>query len=178
MLLKRLSLLVIAFVVLLALAACGGTDNAAPTNTAVPPTSAPATDVPPTDVPPTTAPESTTAADVTAEAVAADATVEASADATAESSADAGTNTAASGVTAQVSFPSTAARSGPGTTFAQIQQVTVNQTFNVIAKTGEGSSTWYLVDLGEGQLGWLWSRVVNISPADAAVEVAATVPAP
>ncbi|MDX2160528.1 MAG: SH3 domain-containing protein [bacterium] len=101
-------------------------------------------------------------------------------DAPAEATAESADNAElpAEGVTATVSFPSTSARSGPATSFDAVQQVSVNQVFPVIAQTGEGSSTWYLVDLGEGVLGWLWARVVTISPADAVIEPAATVPAP
>jgi hypothetical protein len=81
------------------------------------------------------------------------------------------------GVTVQVSFPSSVARSGPGTSFEAVQEITVNQEFSVVAAAGEGPGLWYLVDLGDGTLAWVWSRVVVLNPPDAEVEPAATVPA-
>ncbi len=79
---------------------------------------------------------------------------------------------------ARVSFPSTVARSGPGTSFNAVLNVSVNQEFPVIAQTGEGTGTWYLVEIPDGQFAWLWSRVVTIVPEGAEIPPAATVPAP
>ncbi len=71
---------------------------------------------------------------------------------------------------AHISFPQTSARSGPGTSFEAIRTVRVNQEFPVIAQTGSGWNIWFLVDLGNSQTGWLWSRVVTIIPEDAVIE--------
>jgi uncharacterized protein YgiM (DUF1202 family) len=79
------------------------------------------------------------------------------------------------GTTATINFPNANARSGPGTAYESLGALEVGTTMTVIARS-EGSSIWYLVTLPDGELGWLWARVVNLNPADAEVEIAATIP--
>ncbi len=155
----RIRLLVIVTIVMVVmLTACGGstpTEQADPTDA-------------PTSVPSESTPEETPVSEAVDAVVTEAATSEID-----------GEEPAASGVPiARVSFPQTSARSGPGTSFDPVLAVTVNQEFPVIAQSGSGTTVWYLVDLGDGQLGWLWSNVVAIVPEDALIEAAATVPAP
>lgn len=148
--------LIVMIVMVFVLSACGGAS----------PTEQPA----PTDVP-TNAPTESVPEVATEEAPVVEPTDESTEASTEESPA--------SGVTiARVSFPQTSARSGPATSFEVVLRVSVNQEFPVIAQTGEGTNVWYLVDIGDGQTGWLWSNVVTIIPEGAVIEAAATVPAP
>ncbi len=155
----RIRLLVIVTIVMVVtLTACGG--------------STPTEQTTPTDAPSESTPEAQSEEAPTAEAVDAVVTEAATSESVSEEPAVSGAPIA------RVSFPQTSARSGPGTGFDPVLGVTVNQEFPVIAQAGSGTNVWFLVDLGEGQLGWLWSNVVAIIPEDAVIEAAATVPAP
>ena len=147
--------------VMLLVSACGG---AAATEQSAP------TEVPATNTaPPVVDSVATEEAVTTEEAITTEVAVE----------TDATSEVIQPGVTiARVSFPQSSARQGPGTNYGPVAQVSVNQEYPVIAQAGEGTNIWYLVDLGEGQLAWLWARVVTIVPEGAVVEVAATIPAP
>lgn len=169
------------------LSACGGATAT--------PTSAPATDAPVEEAVPTEAEitetieaeapatdEATEAAvesAVTDEAAATYEATESGAEETAtnEATTETTTETVASGATALVTFANSA-RSGPGTSFAEVGALAVGDTVAVLAKSDESSSAWYLVSLDSGENAWVWSRVVRINPSDAEVEIAATVPAP
>jgi hypothetical protein len=64
-------------------------------------------------------------------------------------------------------------RSGPGTGFGRVGQVSQGQTFDVTGKNRAGD--WYEFDY-DGQTAWIYSQMVNVAGADQ-VEVAANVPA-
>lgn len=161
---KLLKQALLMMTVLVVVAGCSGSADPA-TSTAVPATETPAVveTAEPTE-------ESTETPTEAVEATETDAA------ATEEASTD--SEASLTGATVQVSFPSSVARSGPATSFEAVREITVNQVFSVVASAGEGSGIWYLVDLGDGTLAWVWARVVTLTPADASVEPAATVPAP
>jgi hypothetical protein len=157
----------VAAVMLLAvvLAACGGTPTATPA-----PTSAPTAEPEPTDTEaaaeaPTEAPTAETVEEVVTEEAEAD-----------EPAGDAGEEAAIEGPYVTIANV-TSVRSGPGTGFEMVAGVDVNETFPVIAQTGSGLSLWYLITMPDGEPAWVWSRVVVLTPADAEIEPAATVPA-
>lgn len=150
------SLLVIAIMVIAS--GCGG-GGATPTQQP--------TEAPPTDTP-TEVIEETEAAEPTV----ADGATEVSDEATEESATS---EAVPEGTTATISFPNANARSGPGTAYPSLGPIRVGTVLEVIART-DSRDVWYLVTLEDGEPGWLWGRVVTINPADAEVEIAATIP--
>lgn len=166
---KLLKQILLMMIVLVVVAACSGSADPAT------PTSAPATETPAVVEEATQEAEPTEESTETTPTEAVEAT---ETDAAATEEASTGSDASLTGATVQVSFPSSVARSGPATSFEAVRQITVNQVFSVVASAGEGSGIWYLVDLGDGTLAWVWARVVTLTPADASVEPAATVPAP
>lgn len=68
-------------------------------------------------------------------------------------------------------------RSGPGTNYAPVGQLTSGQTATVLGKISDGS--WLVVRLSDGTTGWVGTSVVVFTSANLlAVAVAATIPAP
>ncbi len=55
-------------------------------------------------------------------------------------------------------------RSGPATTFNPIAQVTLNQQFRVVANNG--ANTWFLIELKDGQRGWIFRRMIYLYGGD------------
>ena len=97
-------------------------------------------------------------------------------DETAESeSADEG-EAAAAGTLARITFTNVA-RTGPGTGYEEVASVPVGSELPIVAKS-DGNDVWYLVTLESGENAWIWGRVMQLLPADATVDVAATIPAP
>lgn len=165
-------ILAVAAVMLMAvmLAACGGTP--APTATTAP-TSAPTTAPEATD---TEAPAEPTEAPTAETAEEANQTEEAPVEEPAAETEDAGEAAAIEGPYVTIANV-TSVRSGPGTSFEIVAQVDVNEIFPVVAQTGSGLTLWYLITMPDGEPAWVWSRVIVLTPADAEIEPAATVPA-
>lgn len=167
-------LLVLALLLALILSACGG--NTSPTATTAP------TDVPPT-VEATTAPTDVPTEEATEEAVempAADATEAAqTVDATEEASEDVvseGGAATTEGTVVTITQIDTSLRSGPGTAYAVAARATVNDSFPAVGRYGEGRTLWYQITLPDGSLAWAWSRVSELSPADAELPVIEEIP--
>lgn len=73
-------------------------------------------------------------------------------------------------------------RSGPGTSYAIIATARAGDRFTVTAQTTVGgsgaSSVWYLVRRANGASVWVSSSVAQLTPADALIPPALTIPAP
>lgn len=78
----------------------------------------------------------------------------------------------------RVNLSSVNVRSGPGTNYRAFSGLLLNSVVTVIAKNSNGS--WFLIQLPNGELGWIADSVTDpVVPADmVAVQVAVTIPAP
>lgn len=63
-------------------------------------------------------------------------------------------------------------RSGPGTNYLIVGYVSNGDTLDVIAR----SDDWYLIERDDGFKAWIWGDLVELSPSNAFVQVAATIP--
>ena len=179
---RRLTLMLAISIMLLA-AACGGGDAPTPTSE---PTAIPATDAPEAATEEATeAVMETDATEEVAEETPMPEMTEASTDeASSEEATEAPSTTSPetqadlplTDAIAVVGFERTTTRSGPGTGFAAVGEVTVNQELPIYAKSGTGPGLWYFVQLPDGQSAWVWSRVVTINPPDAEIPEAENVP--
>ncbi len=175
----RLLRILILLTVIMTISACGG--SATPTATPAPTEPEPTATAEPED----TATEAAADAEET-EAATEEATTddEDEIDATEAADDDAASESTeieavADGTTVLVGFQNTTVRNGPGTRFEVVGSVDVGTRLPVIARTeSTGTALWYLVTLESGDPAWIWSRVVELTPSDAEVEVAATIPSP
>jgi serine/threonine-protein kinase len=79
----------------------------------------------------------------------------------------------------QVILASANIRSGPGTSYGEVTVAFNNDIFPIIAQNGSG--TWYNIDLGEDERGWISATVVEIISNEACnqdILIAVTIPPP
>lgn len=69
-------------------------------------------------------------------------------------------------------------RGGPGTNYPVVGSARHRDNFPIVARTGSGQNTWYLITRANGQRAWIWSGIVVLCPFIGEIEEAATVPAP
>jgi glucose/arabinose dehydrogenase len=169
---RRILVMLLLAVFCLALSACGGgaatptrEPTAAPTEQQAVPTE---TEVSANETVEESLPSTEEATEEAVEGAATEVSETSSENATAES--------LPGGTTALITFTNVA-RTGPGTSYGEVSPVSVGAELPVIAKS-EGGNVWYLVTLESGESAWVWGRVLRLVPADAEVEIAATIPAP
>lgn len=76
--------------------------------------------------------------------------------------------------TITVNVESANLRIGPGVNYAVVGYAYGGETYPVVAQLAD----WYLVERGPDSTAWIWSGIVLLSPPDAQIDPAATVPAP
>jgi serine/threonine-protein kinase len=70
-------------------------------------------------------------------------------------------------------------RAGPDTKYVVIAQLYPTDEGLILARTGEGSATWYLIRTSQGKVGWVLGAVIDVLPTGSNIKLiptAATIP--
>ena len=70
-------------------------------------------------------------------------------------------------------------RSGPSKAYELLGVVRAGDVYPIVAgAVNDNNEIWYILDLGADETVWIWSQLVTVSPSNATIRGAATVPAP
>ena len=67
-------------------------------------------------------------------------------------------------------------RSGPGTNYPIVGSAHLGESYHVEAQSGSGAQLWYLVSVPGTRSAWVFGTLVQLSPANAIIEPAMTIP--